>query len=446
MFGFSGTRKWVYAERVTGHYQVLHRWSGRALLAFLVITPWLRIAGHPAVRIDLPARRVYALGTIFTAADGFLMVLMGLLAAFSLFFFTSLYGRLWCGYACPQTVFLEEFIRPIERFTEGDRAMRMKRDAGPWTGEKIARKAAKFAAFAAVAAFVSMSFQSWFAGAPEIWMGMAGPVDYTLVGIFSAGWFLDFAWFREQLCNYVCPYARFQGALADEESQVVMYDLDRGEPRGKAAKDRGGCIDCNKCVVVCPQGIDIRNGYQLECITCGRCIDACESVMGKLGHPTLVKYGTIAETQGKKPRLIRPRTVVYAGLLTAVSAAIVSVIAFHEPLEAHVQRAPGSLYTVDEDGWIRNTFMLKLVNNDVDPKPERFAVAIEGLEDAELIAPDVELGSTESRTVPLVVRVKASDDMPRTIPFSVKVSTDDGEVVQETTFKTPGAMAAQREE
>lgn len=441
MLGFSGTRKWVYPQYVNGRFQRLHRWSGRVLHLVLFLTPWIMIGGHPAVRVDLPDRRVYFLGTIFTASDGYLMTLLGLLAAFSLFFFTSLFGRLWCGYLCPQTVFLEEWIRPIERLWEGDRGRRMQLDKAPWNARKVAIKVGKWASFATVAVLVSMGFMAWFAGARELFTGQGGAVEYALVGIFATGWFVDFVWFREQLCNYVCPYARFQGALMDEESLMVTYDVARGEPgRGdkQAAKEHGACIDCNKCVVVCPQGIDIREGFQLECITCGRCIDACDQVMGKLGHPSLVSYGTIAKTQGRQARYIRPRTVVYATLLSALSAALVAAAILHHETELTVNRAPGTLFQVDADGHVRNTFLVRVANNAANGT-QHYVFGVEGLDGAELVANPLDLASTESATVPLVVRlpVEAAD---RTIPFVVTVTSNGERVTHEATFKGPGEI------
>jgi cytochrome c oxidase accessory protein FixG len=437
VLGFSNTRRWVYPQSVSGRYQRIHRITGRVLLAFLVVVPWITIQGHPAARLDLPARRVHALWATFTAADGFLLFLFALLAVFGLFSATALYGRLWCGYVCPQTVFLHELIHPIERWTEGDRVARMRRERGPWTAERIARRAAKWALFALVALGAAMSFQSWFAGAPALWTGRAGPVDYTLVGLFAAGWFADFAWFREQLCNYVCPYARFQGALTDENSQVVAYDAARGEPRGKAAAAVGGCVDCNKCVVVCPQGIDIRDGYQLECINCARCVDACTDVQGHLGFPSLVSYATEVELAGGKRRHLRPRTAIYAVALTAVIGAIGWVLATHEAVEAHVTRQPGTLYTVDPDGWIRNTFLVRVTSRAADPASVGITVA--GLGAAEVIAPDVVLAPGESRAIPLVVRLPPDEVAPRTLPFRVEFHTAGGDVVRDATFKTPGS-------
>lgn len=422
MWGFSGQRRWVYVKEIQGSFQRLHRATGLLLQASLFVLPWVMVGEHPAVRVDLPARQLFLFGLVFVASEGFALVLIGLLAAFSLFFFTALFGRVWCGYVCPQAVTLEEWVRPIERLIEGDRSARMRRDQGPWTAERVARKALKFSAFAALAIALSMTVMSYFAGAREIWTLSAGPVDYTMVAIFSTGLFLDWAWFREQLCNYLCPYARFQGALTDAHSLVISYDRARGEPRGKgkASAAAGHCIDCNKCVDVCPAGIDIRNGFQLECIACARCIDACETVMPKLGFPSLVRYSTVAVDEGKKTRLIRPRTILYTAVLTVVMVGLVTRIAGHEPLEVTVNRSPGSLFTTDEDGSVRNTFIVKVTNNDPDHN-HIYIISVHGLPGAQMSAPPVQLEPLQSRTVPLMVRLPPGVQS-RSTEFTVRIS------------------------
>jgi cytochrome c oxidase accessory protein FixG len=438
VLGFTGSRKWVYTQSIKGRWQRVHRWSSILLHAIFVVTPWITLNDHPALRIDLPARRVYVLGSVFTAGDGFLLVLLTVLLLFALFFFTSLFGRVWCGYVCPQTVFLEEWVRPIEKFIEGDRAARKALDAAPWTARKIGKKLAKWTAFAAVALFVSMTFMGYFAGAGELWTLRAGPVNYAIVGAFAAMWFTDFVWFREQFCNYLCPYARFQSALTDRYSLLVNYDAPRGEPRakGKASGQAGHCVDCDKCVVVCPQGIDIRDGFQLECVQCARCIDACTTVMDKFQKPSLVHYSSMASDAGEGYRLVRARTLVYAGLLSAIAALFVGLVALHEPIEATVNRAPGTLFTVDEDGFVRNTFMVKVANNEATGGTEAIGVTIEGLEGAEVIVPPLALAAQEARTVPLVVRVP-TDKAPRTAGFVVRIQKGEQELAVPATFKGP---------
>ena len=438
MLGFSKSREWVYPQSIQGRFQKIRKATFLGLHALLLIGPWLTWGGHPLIRVDVPTRRTYLFGMIFTASDTLILVLVLFFAAFSLFFFTSLWGRLWCGYACPQTVFLETWIRPIEIWIEGDRSQRKRRDQQDFSFDKAWRKVVKWTLFLMVAAFLAMAIMSVFAGARELWTGQAGPVEYALVAIITAIWFWDFTWFREQFCNYLCPYARFQSALVDDETLQIQYDLPRGEPRekGKVAAAEGRCIDCNKCVVVCPQGIDIRDGFQLECIGCARCVDACFSVMDALGHETLVDYGSIAAAEGRKVRRMRPRTAAYGGLLVGIAASVVMLVMGRVEFEASVNRAPGTLFTIDEDGYVRNTYLLNITSNQPGDGQVAYEVSVEGLEGAEIMTSDVALSTDESRTVPLVVRVPASDTLRRTIPVRVRVASPDQELLLGTTFKT----------
>ena len=438
MLGFSQTREWVYPQSISGRFTTIRRWTFLGLHVLLLVTPWITINGNPALRVDLPARTVYLFGSIFTSSDTIFLLLLLWFAAFALFFFTAVFGRIWCGYACPQTVFLESWIRPVEVWIEGDRLTRKRRDAQGWSFDRAWRKLAKWSVFLAVALFLSMGGMSIFAGARELWTGQAGPVEYSLVAIFTGFWFIDFTWFREQFCSYVCPYARFQSVLADEETLIITYNTERGEPRkaGKQAAKDGRCIECTKCVVVCPQGIDIRDGYQLECIQCARCVDACTSVMNKLGHPTLVAYGSIAESEGRKVRRWRPRTITYAAILVGIMGASGVLLARRIPFEATVNRAPGSLYTLDADGYTRNTFLLKITNKSPAVEPVEYEISVAGLDDAEVLMNVVELGSTETRTIPLIVRVPTSAELARTTPFEVRVAAEDGTVVLSPTFKS----------
>lgn len=438
MLGFTRSRDWIYPQSIQGYYQRIRRVTFVGLHALLFLGPLITYQGHPLVRVDVPTRRTHLFGQIFTASDTIILVLVLLLAAFSLFFFTSLWGRLWCGYACPQTVFLETWIRPIELWIEGDRGKRRHRDKKGLTFDLAWRKGVKWVLFLAVAFLLAMAFMSIFAGARELWTGAAGTVEYGLVAFFTAIWFWDFTWFREQFCNYLCPYARFQSALVDDETVQIQYDVARGEPRahGKAAAEDGRCIECSKCVVVCPQGIDIRDGFQMECIGCARCIDACASVMEELGHETLVEYSSIAEADGKTVRRLRPRTVAYGGMLVGIAATLVLLVFGRVPFEASVNRAPGTLYTLDDDGYVRNTYLLNITSNHPGDTAVPYVVTIEGLQDAELIAPAVNLASAESRTLPLVVRIPTTDELARTIPVRVRIVSAGSELLLGTTFKT----------
>lgn len=440
VLGFSHSRKWVYCQTQNGTFRTRHRVVGALLQLNLVALPWIYVDGRPAVRFDVDDRRIYAFGEVFTPTEGPLLMVFALTAVFTLFLWTSLFGRLWCGFACPQTVFLEEWARPLERLIEGDRNARIRLDAEPWSARKIGIKGMKFAAFALVSLGIAASFQAWFAGAYELWTLRAGPVDYGLVGAFTALWFFDFAYFREQLCIYLCPYARFQGALTDNDSLLVHYDAGRGEPRarGKASGEAGHCIDCEKCVAVCPQGIDIRQGYQLECISCGRCVDACGSVMEKFHQPSLVQWSTKTQVAGGRTRLWRPRTLVYVGILTVLVAAFVGLLWSHAPMEVTVNRLPGQLFTKDADGWLRSTYIVRVTNRDMDVQPDVFAFRLEGLPPAaEVVLPSVTLGPNETGTVPLVIRVPPGE-AGRQYPFRVRASCDEHDVVAAAILNTGG--------
>ncbi|MDT8369755.1 MAG: cytochrome c oxidase accessory protein CcoG [Longimicrobiales bacterium] len=441
MLGFTGSREWVYPQSIDGAFMRLRRWTFAGLHALLLIAPWITVNGHPLLLIDIPARRVFLSGLVFTAADTIFLALLLFFAAFSLFFFTSIFGRIWCGYACPQTVFLETWIRPVELWIEGERTTRRRRDAAGWSFDRAWRKAVKWTVFLAVSAFLAMAMVSLFVEARELWTGAASPTAYAFVGIFTAMWYLDFVWFREQFCNYLCPYARFQSALTDDESLLISYDEPRGEPRekGREAALDGRCIACRKCVVVCPQGIDIRDGFQLECIQCARCVDACTSVMEPLGHETLVRYSSLAADEGRARRTLRPRTVVYGGLLTTLAAAAIVLALGRVPFEATVNRAPGTLFTMDADGYVRNTYMLKITDKAGIADEHTFEIALEGLPNAEVITQPVVLPSLGTRTVPLVVRMRTDAAAERTFTFEVVVSGTGGVIRLPTTFKT-GAL------
>lgn len=447
MLGFSQTREWVYPQTIQGRFMTLRRWSFALLHLILFVAPWVTVNGNPLVRIDIPGRRVFLFGGIFTPYDTFFLLILLLFLTFALFFVTALWGRIWCGYACPQTVFLETWIRPIELWIEGDRVRRKRRDDSGLTFDLVWRKLVKWTLFAAVSLFLAMAIVSLFAGARPLWSGQAGGTAYAFVGVIALAWFWDFTWFREQFCNYLCPYARFQSALADEETLIVSYDEPRGEPRqkGRAAALDGRCIDCNKCVIVCPQGIDIRDGFQLECIQCARCIDACTSVMEPLGHQTLVAYGSIAEAEGRHVRRVRPRTAVYAALLATLLVGGGALLAGRIPFEASVNRTPGSLFQLDADGYVRNTYLLEVTNKRPGLDRVPFEVGVEGVEGAVVLSPPIVLGPSESTTTPLVVRVPRSGTLDRTLPLSVRVRSMGRDLVLQTTFKTDASEEGNRE-
>lgn len=437
-----GLRRWVYPERARGRFDNIRRWTFLVLQAWMFVTPWLTFRDLPLVQVDLANRRMFVFGGIYTAQDTIFLVLALLASAFLLFLVTALWGRVWCGYACPQTVFLDGWVHRIEALVEGTRGKRMALDKGPWTPEKIGKKVLKNTLFLLLAAFIGMTTVSWFADTIPLWTGKGTTPQYLSVVFFTAAFFADFVWFREQFCNFLCPYARFQGALSGPNSFTVTYDVMRGEPRkkGKRTPESGACIDCNKCVSVCPAGIDIRDGFQLECIACTRCIDACTSVLSKLNQPTLVRYSTVALDQGaKEHKWIRFRTVLYSGIIVGLSVTFAVLLSQRHEIQGTVSRTPGTLYTVDDDGWIRNTYLVHVVNNHPG-EPVDFSMRVEGIADAEVIALPITIPAAEGRTVPLVVRVPPTAEVSRTVPIEVHISSPHDAIALKATFKSDKEM------
>lgn len=443
--GLAKEREVLYPLRIQGKYQSVRSVVGNLLIAFLVVMPWVRIGGHQSLLFDLDARRFFVFGGTFTPRDTILLVVLVLGITFSLFFVTALFGRLWCGYACPQTVFLDSWIRPIEEWIEGPRAMRRLRDQRPLGFARIWRKALKWSLFALLSGGISVTVVSYLTPVWPLWSG-EGPVwAYGLAAVLGFLGFWDLAWFREQFCSFLCPYARFQGALTDESSLVISYDLPRGDERANVKarrqapeKDFGDCLDCDKCVAVCPYGVDIREGYQLECINCARCVDACTSVMAKQGKESLIRYSTEAQAQGQERRSwLRPRTVAYVGLLTTLSISLVVLMLGRSTLDASIGRAPGMLFTVEEDGGVRNIYMLQVTNQ----TEQTMEVSLSVEEDYFLTAPPITLEPTQARSVAVVLQARPEQIISETLPVHLHVSSGQEERILEATFKTPGNTA-----
>lgn len=386
-------RDWVYPAELRGKYRTWRRFVGYGLIAFFVVMPWIRVGGLPAVQIDIPGRRLLLLGAIFTPHDTWALALMGLMGAICLFFFASVFGRVWCGWTCPQTVWLDWLYRPIERLIEGKANKRKKMDSKPmreWPASWWARKVAKYAAFAVATAFLTGIFMSWFVGGPQLLRGEMGSAGWSVAGFIWLLGFLDAAWFREQLCTYACPYARFQGALMSEKSLIVAYDEHRGEPR-KKGKDRegGDCISCMRCVQVCPAGIDIRDGDQLSCIACASCVDACDEIMIKIGKPVgLIRYTTDRDSTGVKPLRIKTlgkRSFAYAAILVVLGGCLVYGVVTRSPVKVAVARAVSTeIFRELPNGDVANQLTVHVSNR--ANSPHRFTVR-SGTEGVAVTAP-----------------------------------------------------------
>ena len=442
-----GKRPWVYYSKGKGFFNSLHRYSGTILLIIFLVTPWISLGDSPLFRIDLPGRRLFMLGQMFTALDTRFLMVAGLMSAIGLGLFTSLVGRVWCGYLCPQTVFLEELIRRIEVAIEGDRGARRKLDQGPWTKTKVWKKGLKWSLFVLVCIVLAMTFVSYFTAPFALWTMQSAPISYTMAAIFTGFLYFDLAWFREQFCNYLCPYARVQGVLTDIHSLTIGYDTKRGEPRlgvnGAKKQDvigRGGCVDCGKCVAVCPQGIDIREGFQLECIACGHCIDACTSVMAKFEVPSLIQYTTEARLRDLKETKNRIRPWVYAGIMASLAILGAVFLFGRASYDTRISRMRGTYGEMREDGRIQNTFDAHIWNN--YPEERVFQVAVEGLEGAEVVTPmmEVRIGAGRDLQFPLFVIAPPLEGTERQVPFEIIVTSGDEEVSRDATFVVPGGQ------
>ncbi|MDX1547055.1 MAG: cytochrome c oxidase accessory protein CcoG, partial [Rhodothermales bacterium] len=322
-----GKRRWMYPTPSPGRYQRARLVVGWLLIALFVALPLVPINGRPAVLLDVVRREFALFGLVFYPTDTFLLLLFMVGTFLAVVLFTALLGRVWCGWGCPQTVYLEFVFRPIERWVEGKEHVRKRRDDGPWTLDKVWRKGVKWALYLVLSLALAHVFVSYFVGWSQLTAWMQQPPaahwGYFVIMALTTGLVLfDFGYFREQMCTITCPYARFQSVLLDPHSLIVSYDPVRGEPRGrgKQRENLGDCIDCFACVRTCPTGIDIRDGLQMECIACTQCIDACDDIMDRVGSPRgLIRYTSEQALEGKPTKRLRPRTVVYGGLLIVVA-------------------------------------------------------------------------------------------------------------------------------
>ena len=439
-------REEIYPREAKGRYATL-RWVCVWLTQLMFYgLPWLQWNGRQAVLFDLGARKFYIFGVVLWPQDFIYLAVLLIICAYALFLITAIAGRVWCGFACPQTVYTELFMW-IERRIEGPRSTRMRLARQPWTVEKLTRKIAKHAAWGVLALWTGVTFIGYFTPMQILLrsaVGAAlGPWEWFWILFYSLATYGNAGWMREQVCKYMCPYARFQSAMLDKDTLVITYDEERGEPRGArgrkenaATRPQGDCIDCSMCVQVCPTGIDIRKGLQYECIGCAACIDACNSVMKKIDAPPgLIRYSTERAMTERlsfkriRRQVLRLRVLIYGGLLLLIVAAFFGMLFMRTPLKVDVIRDRGAMGREVEDGIVENVYRLQIMNT--AETAHRYKISVSGIASIALATPDeIAMEGTGSRAVPIRVRVDHGAGKPGSNKIVFELTALDDERIQ----------------
>ncbi|HXD40419.1 MAG TPA: cytochrome c oxidase accessory protein CcoG [Ramlibacter sp.] len=448
-------QKKIHPRAVTGLFA---RWRwGFVFLTQIVFygLPWLQWGERQAVLFDLSARRFYILGYVLYPQDFIYLTGLLVISALSLFLFTAVAGRLWCGFACPQTVYTQLYMW-IERKLEGDRNARIRLDAAPMSPQKLARKGAKHLVWIALGVWTGFTFVGYFTPIRMLWAQSFtlsfGPWEWFWVNFYGLATYGNAGFLREQVCKYMCPYARFQSAMFDRDTLIVSYDMARGEPRGSrsrkadpAALALGSCVDCKLCVQVCPTGIDIRDGLQYECIGCAACVDVCDDVMDRMNYPRgLIRFTTqngMARRWSRSQILrhvLRPRVLVYGAVLLALCVALLGSLVVRTPLKVDVVRDRASLSRIVAGGKLENVYRLQIMN--ATEQPQRYRISAGGLEGLALASDaEVAVGPAESRWVAVRLQIPYGSAAAGSHPVHFNVATVSGEaqVSEKSAFLVP---------
>lgn len=413
-----GSRRWIRPKLSPGKFWVRRRAVAYVLMVIFFIIPYLRFNGMPLVLLDLPLRRFTILGSTFFPTDTLLLMLLVLSVLIGVFLMTALAGRAWCGWACPQTVYMEFLFRPIERLFEGGRSGSLQFDREQARGQLEPRRLAKHAVYLVLSLFLAHTFLAYFVGIDRLVMWVQRspvehPTSFFIMALTTTAIMADFTWFREQTCMVACPYGRWQSVLLDRQSLIVAYDRNRGEPRShgkQQAAGAGDCIDCGACVLTCPTGIDIRDGLQMECIHCTQCADACDAIMAKVGRaPGLIRYSSRAALEGEQVRKLRPRVVLYPAALTLAFGGFLTALALRTPADITVMRGMGAPFAVESDGRVANQLRVKITNR--DPVSHQYTVTLEGVQPGSMIAPQnpITVGPGRTELMDLFVMLPAAE-------------------------------------
>ncbi len=451
----TGKRLWVYPHKPSGKLFRARAVVAAALLAFFFVAPFLKVNGQPLILLDILERHFVIFGLVFRPNDLHMVVLAVITTAVFVVLFTAVLGRLFCGWICPQTVFMEMVFRRIEYLIDGSPTRQRKTREGPWTLVRTAKRLLKHAIFFGLSFVIANFILAYIIGIDDLKQIIIDPIFAHLSGLFatlilaSAIHFV-FGWFREQACTIVCPYGRLQGVLVDSNSIIVAYDHVRGEPRAKldrdgARTDKGDCVDCNACVRVCPTGIDIRNGTQLECINCTACIDACNDMMRRVKLPEgLIRYTSEERILGHKKSRFTGRVILYTVAATLLSAVFISLMVTRTNVETTLLRAPGTMFYESDHGTIRNLYTVKFVNRTYEQMPLQMRLVSPEGGIITLVQGEIELAPEGITEASFFVDLPAEKIVGQATPISIEV-TSNGELIEviATSFMGPGVGGRQ---